>query len=149
MLHASLVLWNPVKMIKTILVLVFLFCCISSEDVDDPWADIDQVEEQYEVSKDPVADMKKLLEQEMKDGEDLMKSDEEFDPVAEMKKLWEQEQKEGQDFKDGLRDMGVDVKAWEEEFGHSDWDEGFVPQDVLDEALTGVHGHSHFPREEL
>ena len=44
-----------------------------------------------------------------------MVSEEQFDPVAEMKKLLEAELAEGEAFKQNLRDEGVDVEQWEAE----------------------------------
>ena len=70
-----------------------------------------------------------------------------FDPVAEMKKLWEQEMQEGKAFKDGLRDIRVNVEEWEDEFGHDQWDEGLFPDEMLGEA--DGHGHHHHHHGEL
>ena len=44
-----------------------------------------------------------------------MVSEDQFDPVAEMKKLLEAELAEGEAFKQNLRDEGVDVEQWEAE----------------------------------
>ena len=44
-----------------------------------------------------------------------MVSEEQFDPVAEMKRLLEAELAEGEAFKQNLRDEGVDVEQWEAE----------------------------------
>ena len=48
---------------------------------------------------------------------------------------------EGKAFKDGLRDIRVNVEEWEDEFGHDQWDEGLVPDEILGE-IDG-HGHHH------
>eukprot|EP00091_Calanus_sinicus_P009422 TRINITY_DN22063_c0_g1_i1.p2 TRINITY_DN22063_c0_g1~~TRINITY_DN22063_c0_g1_i1.p2 ORF type:complete len:111 (-),score=46.59 TRINITY_DN22063_c0_g1_i1:80-412(-) len=101
-------------------VLVLLACGVvggRGEDVADPWED---VEEQEVISED----------------------EKPFDPVEEMKKLWEQEMQEGKAFKDGLRDIGVNVEKWEDEFGHDQWDEGHVPDEILGE-VDGQHLHHH------
>ena len=51
---------------------------------------------------------------------DVKDTADEFDPVAEMKKLWEQEILEGAEFKQKLRDEGVDVEQWEKKLASAD-----------------------------
>ena len=68
----------------------------------------------------------------VEDVSEVDNNEEVFDPVEEMRKLWEQEIREGEDFKDELRDMGVNVKEWEEKFGLADLEEPELS-----------HGHSH------
>ena len=48
---------------------------------------------------------------------------------------------EGKAFKDGLRDTGVNVEEWEDQFGHDQWDQGLVPEEILGEG--DGHGHHH------
>ena len=50
------------------------------------------------------------------DVEDQEDEEMPFDPVAEMKKLAEQEMREGKEYKDELRALGVNVEEWEEKF---------------------------------
>ena len=85
------------KMVAKYLVLicVFLFLhvfCVENENPEvDPWADVED-----------------------QDDEEIP-----FDPVAEMKKLFEQEVLEGQEYKDELREWGVNVEEWEQKFAEA------------------------------
>eukprot|EP00092_Neocalanus_flemingeri_P071966 GFUD01088480.1.p1 GENE.GFUD01088480.1~~GFUD01088480.1.p1 ORF type:complete len:112 (+),score=36.23 GFUD01088480.1:43-336(+) len=76
------------------------------EDALDPW---EHVEDEQEIVSDEMP----------------------FDPVEEMRKLWEQEMREGEDFKDGLREMGVNVEEWEQKFGQPEF------------GGDNGHGHQH------
>ena len=74
------------------LFLVLHVCCVENENKEvDPWADLeDEVDEEIP-----------------------------FDPVAEMKKLFEQEMLEGKEYKDELRAEGVNVEEWEQKFAEA------------------------------
>ena len=84
-------------MLAKYLVMIALFLvlhvfCVENENTEvDPWADVDD-----------------------QDDEEIP-----FDPVAEMKKLFEQEVLEGQEYKDELREWGVNVEEWEQKFAEA------------------------------
>ena len=90
---------------------------LAEEDISDPWKDAE--------------------EQQGDTGTDIP-----FDPIAEMKKLWEQEMQEGKEFRDGLRESGVNVEEWEEKFDHWEiWDGEQSPHEVFRDTIGNDFKH--------
>jgi len=126
-----------------IFIQVLFLASYGEDNVLDPWKDEPVEAKDVTQDFDPVAEMKRLYEEEIRFGEQIRAeealTDPDFDPLEEMKKLWEEEVKEGQEFKDSLRALGVDVEEWEKKFNHEDWGEGEVPEEILQEVTQATH----------
>merc|ERR1711872_245835 len=109
------------RMFKASIAILLMLLYASSENLDGPEATDIKANDQEEVADDPMVDVKKQIEQLMKDNRNLL-----------------------EDFEGANFDIGAENK-----FAQENGDGGFIPQDPAEEAFGGTKMFSGNLREDL